>query len=234
MLSSLRLLSSPPHCLFGAVAGAASAATFILARVFGGQFMAPLAMSARPFFFIASRNNFLVRHGRREKSFVERHPRRKALVEGIAPQADMPRPLGQGHRLAFMGVNTAILPVVRLFRSGRPFTVFCAVGAIVVDALKGQALRLLAHIGKKLSEVIPSRVDLNASPSVASKVLRILVPTSVAHSHPNAMRPRAAHPVRHHSRMNAPQVGPHFRRSGSYFSHAILMADYSRIVNYAR
>lgn len=75
-------------------------------------------------------------------------------------------------------------PIMRLFQSRGPAAVVWRVRTIVVDALKSQAFRRLAHVLKESGEVLPSVADLDPASTIVFVVPRLWVCASLEHLRP--------------------------------------------------
>ncbi len=112
------------------------------------------------------------------------------VVQTRGPNADNLGPFGDTVSLAVQGQASVIALVSRLLRGRGPAAIRRFVVAIGIDAVKRHARRLLAHIGKEVGEVLPSRADRDAASAVGREagVSEIAAPRS--HASPRVIRRR--------------------------------------------
>lgn len=86
--------------------------------------------------------------------------------------------------------------VASLLLSGRPLAVFRRVIAIVIGALNREPVRARTHVFQEGIKRGPALADLDASPSVATKVCGAAVAAPIAHALPDLVFAGVRSPVR--------------------------------------
>lgn len=108
-----------------------------------------------------------------------------ASSDGSFVHAELSSPFGVCEHFAVFGVPFVGSPISPLLKVGRPLAVSRLVIAIIIDAIKGQALNvsrkhvLYEHVG-----VHPSRTHSNSAPSIAAVMSMRSRETSHHHSFP--------------------------------------------------
>lgn len=96
------------------------------------------------------------------------------------------------HRLPFECQADVATSIVGLSLTSSPFAVIRLVVAIVVTTLKRLLSRTLAHVGKEVFKLLPSRADHDAASSIVSKLRAAWIRAARNHALPNDMGLRAA------------------------------------------
>lgn len=96
----------------------------------------------------------------------------QSMTQATRTQAQFPRPLRHGLGLSIVGQIDVLTRVPHLLRTGGPTAILGTIRPIVVNALNGMERRWpIPHVGQKLPELIPRRID-GYSPSSVVCVLR--------------------------------------------------------------
>lgn len=108
------------------------------------------------------------------------HPSPDGLIadsEVLAGIENAPREIPHDNHFCSSGVS-------HLFGARGPAAVVRLVVAVVVDSLKRESRRLLAHVAKKVYELLPSFADLNAAITVVLELLVVRIRTPLQHCAP--------------------------------------------------
>lgn len=104
---------------------------------------------------------------------------------GCARDAQIPRPLSNGHRLFCVGQNNIVSPIVILFGSLCPFTIIRRIWSFVIDSFDGVFRRTLSHVREKVFEHLPPLAYRNASRAVISVFFDAWVGAPSQHTSPD-------------------------------------------------
>lgn len=120
-----------------------------------------------------------------------------APTKYLLSDAETSRPMRQHHSFALIGDVHGPAVIAALHKSGRPSAVRRLVVAIIVDAIKGHAVRTIAHVRKEVLERMPPTVaDANTARAVSTEVAVPRVIATLEHAVPRSELNGLRHIVR--------------------------------------
>lgn len=128
---------------------------------------------------------------RGEYGFVGRPSSFQAVADGCRRQANNAPPFGQAAGFSPRGDVNIIPPIAVLGCAGGPTAVVGGIAAVRVDPINGHPRIGLAHVGKKVGEVVPSCANGDPSTAVAVELRHIRIIAPAPHFHPAPVRRRA-------------------------------------------